>query len=177
MQLFHVKSKQTRRCPLVKARDNGGFTLIELAVALAIMAILAVTISTNLVGYQTKSQIDAIVLQLNSDIKQQQIKAMTGITEAASSPGAFGVYFEPQQYTLFEGSTYNTNDPNNFIVPLESGFTLSNVQFADNSLVFSPGSGEIANYVSGQDSIQISGGAGDIATISLNEFGVFTNIQ
>ena len=138
------------------------FTLIELLVVMGIFAIMIGFTSINLIRPQTTSSLYTTIDQINSDLKQQQIRAMSG--DGASS---YGVYFETNRYTLFTGSAYSVGASDNFIVNLEGGITISNPQ---TSVVFAQRSGEttstsftITNTNSGEQKI-----------ITINSLGAIT---
>src|SRR4030042_5273018 len=97
-----------------------GFTLIELMVVMAIFALITGFGALNLVNLQTKSSLAAHVNTLVADIKEQQIKTMAGDMGGTASQIEFGIYFESNRYTLFQGPTYSSSDPDNFIVDLSA---------------------------------------------------------
>lgn len=154
-----------------------GFTLIELMVVLGIMAVLTTisTISLTQVHSQTFASSSKDVLL--SDIKSQQSRAMNGYTNK-STPQDYGVYFGNTFYTLFEGSTYDQNDPLNHIVTLDGQLDVSTSTFPDNQLVFEAGSGEIKNYQEENNQIIITDPqSGTAGVIYINKYGVFTEIN
>ncbi|OGE11288.1 hypothetical protein A3A60_02000 [Candidatus Curtissbacteria bacterium RIFCSPLOWO2_01_FULL_42_26] len=97
-----------------------GFTLIELLVVMGIFAIMFGFASINLLRPQTQANLDTTLSTIVADLKEQQIRAMTG-----NGPSAYGVYFEPSRYTLFTGSIYSAGAADNFSVNLEGGITIS----------------------------------------------------
>lgn len=150
---------------------NQGFTLIELLVVLGLVALLAVFASINLIRPQTKISVDSTVQTLISDIRQQQIKTMSGDTEGQGTALNFGVYFSPTSYTLFRGSTYNPSDISNFEVELDTNLNLSTT-FGSSEVVFSRRAGEINNFVGGANTITVTNSAdGESKVFFLNQLG------
>src|SRR3989344_9266975 len=85
--------------PITVNRKTSGFTLVELMVVMGIFALMLGFTSINLIRPQTQANLDTTVTTLVSDLKEQQIRAMTG-----DGPSDYGVNFEPGRYTLFTGS-------------------------------------------------------------------------
>ncbi|PJA00402.1 MAG: hypothetical protein COX78_00530, partial [Candidatus Levybacteria bacterium CG_4_10_14_0_2_um_filter_35_8] len=128
-------------------------------------------ISFNLVGVQRTASVSSTVDILLSDIASQQTKAMLGVGSASGN--SYGIYFQPGEYTLFKGITYPPSDPNNFVVSLDPGITLTNITFPSSSIVFSTGTGEINGFLDGQNTISIKDAQGTkIETITINRYGV-----
>lgn len=155
-----------------------GFTIIEISIVITILIVLSTLVLVNLSGFQTRSETDLFLLQLNSDIKQQQLKAMNGVKENSPNPTSFGIYFDVNEYTLFEGTSYSESDPTNFVLSNPTGIQFSTVEFTNSSIVFEKGSGEITGYVDGNDSITIlHSGSGNTTQLSMNKLGVFTSVE
>lgn len=154
-------------------RKQQGFTLIELGIVLAIMAILLTLSIVSLSNIQDQTYISKSLEILLSDIKMQQNKAMNGETDGETSTYRYGIYFEGNTYTLFRGDTYNPSDSYNFTVTLDGQLSFSSVLFTNSEIVFEKGSGEILNFTEGNNTFSISDGT----TVSMNSLGVFTQIQ
>lgn len=152
--------------------NNTGFTLIELILIMGLFAILAALATVNLLRPQNKASIDTAVTTLVADLKEQQIKAMAGDSEGQGTAFAYGVYFEPQKYTLFRGSSYSGPDPAYFVIDLGGKVTLSST-LPLSQVVFSRRSGGVANFVAGSNTITITqNSSGQQKTITINRFGV-----
>lgn len=149
---------------------RSGFTLLELLLVMGITAVLLSLVTVSLIRPQTQATTDSVVLLLTSDLRQQQQKAMNGVRETSGS-SSYGVYIQPHQYTLFQGSTYQAGNSTNLVIPLQTSTTLATT-FAGSQIIFLPISGEVANFVSSNNSITITTGGGVVQTIQLNQYGV-----
>ena len=148
-----------------------GFTLIELALIMGIIAILVSFITINLLKPQTTASTSSSTQVLIADLKEQQIKAMAGDGEGTANSQAHGVYIEPTRYTLFRGTTFSSGEPSNFTVNLESGLSLSTT-LPQQQIVFTKRSGEVAGYTLGSDTITLSHTqSGDQKVITINRYG------
>jgi len=149
--------------------SKNGFTLVELLVVMAIILTLFGFVVIGLTStertFSTSSSKEIIV----SDLKLQQIKAMQGIG------GAYGIYFQPDRYTLFSGDSYSPSDPDNFEIVLNEGIVISDISFPASTVVFTPMSGEINNFVDGSNTITVQDvQATKIININLNRYGVIS---
>ena len=144
--------------PITVNRKTSGFTLVELMVVMGIFALMLGFTSINLIRPQTQANLDTTVTTLVSDLKQQQIRAMSG-----DGPSAYGVYLEPNRYTLFTGSIYSAGATDNFSINMDGGVTLS----PTTQIVFAQRSGETSTTtitVTNTNSNQTK-------TITINQYG------
>lgn len=156
---------------------NRGFSLIETVVVLAVFAALLGLVMINILNSRSSTAINTSLSLLITDIKNQQTKAMLGDTEGRGVPDNYGVYVAPTQYTLFHGQTYSSSDSVNFNVKAENGFSFSTT-FPNNQVIFASSSGEIVNFVPGQDTISaVEIRTGQQKTIQLNKYGVITSLN
>ncbi len=156
---------------------RSGFTFIELIVGMGVFATLVGLATVNLLGVQRKSSLTATIDTLIADIKEQQIKAITGDTFGGGQ-SSYGIYFGPGQYVLFAGGTYHPNDSTNAMIPLDTNVVFSSINFPDTSVVFASGSGEIINFNSQAHTVtllQVHSGEGK--TIDINRYGVVTSVN
>lgn len=133
-------------------------------------------ITINLLNAKQSANINTTVSTLVSDVKEAQIKAMTGDTEGRGSETAYGVYFGTNSYTIFHGKIYSSADPTNFSVAVDTSLSLSTT-FPSSQVVFTSGDGSVSGFTSGQNTITIN----DLTnaktkTIYINAEGVITNI-
>jgi prepilin-type N-terminal cleavage/methylation domain-containing protein len=157
---------------------NHGFTLIEISIVLAVTALLFSLAMISLTRVQTNTYVGSSVQSLLSDIKLQQTNAMNGRLGQGGTTTQYGVHFETNSYTLFEGGTFDELDPANFTVTLQGSTEFSFVTFPSNKIVFEKGSGEIAGFVEENNTIVLQDvGSGIQTQIELNALGVFTKIQ
>lgn len=155
-----------------------GFTLIELLVVMAIISILFAISIVNLNTLQQNTYQNSSEEVFLSDLKLQQLKSMTGDNNNSSTFKTFGIYFGPNSYTLFRGSSYSASDPENFTVELNPNLSFSSVLFTNSQIVFAKNSGEITGFVAGQNKITINNSITNIdSVITLNKYGVITSIE
>ena len=152
---------------------NQGFTLIELTLVMGIIAILISFITINLLKPQTTASTASTVQILGADIKEQQIKAMSGDSDGESSTDSQGIYFESNRYTLFRGPNY-TSGSHYFQVDMDQNLILSNT-LPSSQVVFGKRSGEVASYAPGSDTITLSHTqSGEQKIITINRYGAIT---
>lgn len=156
---------------------NKAYTLIEVSVIVAVMAILLSISTFNLLNFQDRASVDTTVETFVSDIKTQQLKSMSGATEGNPTPSPYGIYMESGEYTLFTGATYTPADPLNFTVEITNTLEITTT-FPQNTLIFTRGSGEIQGFTAGNNTITIRHGPSDIQkTITFNRYGTITGIN
>ncbi len=157
---------------------RNGFTLIEVAIIIAISAILLSISSLTLSNLQNRTYLDTSVETLISDIKHQQVLAMSGDTAGAGTVQPFGVYFDIDSYTLFRGTVYDPEDPYNFTVSLYDNLEFLDVDFANSQLIFMSGSGEIYGLTSGEAGVtMVNTVTMDQKILEFNTYGVLTQIH
>lgn len=123
-----------------KRTEQYGFTLIELAVVIAMLAILLGLVSVNLFRAQNTVSISATTQQVITDLRQQQIKAMVGDSEGRGAPDVYGIHFNSGSYVLFHGSTYSATDSANRVITLDSG---SEIVSVNQNIIFARLSGDL----------------------------------
>ncbi len=161
-----------------KAKYDAGFTLIELLVVITISSILFALIAFNLAGIQDRTAHRAGVNTIISDLKLQQIKAMTGSTEGRSASDNYGIYFMTDRYVLFHGNSYSASEPTNFTIELPENIRIQSTAFPGNSVLFSKVSGEVAGFTSGNNTIVIrETNLNSDKTITINRYGVITSVN
>lgn len=146
---------------------KNGFTLPELIIAVSFFAILLTLVTINLLGSRKQIAQGANIDVMVADIKAQQAKSMGG--EGTSVPSDYGVYLESDKYTLFTGDTYSAGNSTNFAIGLDPAVTLNNILFPNSVIVFSKGSGEVANFSSGQNAFSVNS-----KTVTINKYGAIT---
>ena len=150
-----------------------GFTLPEVIVAIAFFGLLVGLVTISLFNARGQTAQGATVDVLIADLKEQQIKAMSG-----SGDLDYGIYLEAGKYTLFDGNTYTPGASSNFEIALDPSIAISNILFPNSIIVFQKGSGEILNFVSGQNTfiVNLTTG-GNPRTVSLNRLGAVDQSQ
>lgn len=154
---------------MIKYRFQKGLTIIELMVAIGILLVLFALTTINISRLPSSAAQSSGYDLLISDIRSQQNMSMTrGLS--------YGVEFEGTSYILFTGTSFNPADSNNFIVNLDPNLSFTGSSFPTNAngsyVVFSVGTGDFANYISGHDSISITNNAtGEVKQVRINKYG------
>ncbi len=161
-------------------KPESGFTLLETIIVIAIFLLLSALVLPNSLNFRSSSSINTIVSTFMTDLKNQQIKAMTGDTEGRGFPDTYSIYVKsatPSSYVLFHGQNYSQSDTSNFAIVIDGQYLLS-ATFPSSKIVFASGSGEILNYVATQSSVTIKEKrTGQQKVIQLNKYGVATSIN
>lgn len=149
-----------------------GFTLIELLIVVGLITLSAILILPTFSRSKPINSIESSVNILVNDIKEQQLNAMLGETQGVGV-NSYGIYFQQSGYSTFQGVTYSTNNQSNFDVTLPDDVLITNIAFPQSQLIFSRHSGDVLNFVNGQNTIQIkSKNTSDLKTITVNKHGV-----
>ena len=148
---------------------NRGFTLIEVIVAVGIFATLAGLSTVSLIGSQHTASLDATLLTLVTDLRQQQLKSMTGDTEGRGVNSSYGIHFDTNDYVLFHGS-YNAADTSNFKVNLNGSLNF----LSPGEIIFNKGSGSLSGLTTLvlHDSL-----IGKQKNININDYGVISAVD
>lgn len=158
-------------------KNSFAFTVVELLVVMGLLAILLSLSSVNLITFYNKNTLGTSVDALISDLKQQQLEAMVGDTLGTSSNNAYGIYFQPDHYTLFQGNNYSPTNPQNFDVNLNADTQFSNILFVNSQVVFASVSGEVVNYNQNYNYVTLKNiQTGETKTIQINSYGAVTNV-
>lgn len=153
---------------------HSGFTLIELLLAMGIIAVLFSIASILMLNLIPKATLSSLSEVLIAELKNQQLRAMAGDASVSGSIQDFGFHISGQQYTLFRGSVYDSQITDNFAVAIEDPITLETT-FANQQIVFDSGSGEILNFIDGQDTVTLRNTqSGETIILELNRYGVIT---
>lgn len=125
-----------------------GFTLTELLIVIGLVIILFTFSSISLIGSVRRPAQAGVFDVLVSDVRSQQLKAMTG------KEGEYGINFSETSYTL---------TPDNFVVNLPSGFRFTTTP----SIVFSKVTGEIVDTTVLIEDTQ----SGKTTEVNINKYG------
>lgn len=158
--------------------DKNGFTLIEILLVIAITVILLSFSAINLLNFQQSAVVLSSVEQVISDIKFQQTSAMNGVRENNNTAQRFGIRFNDSAYILFHGESYNPLDSTNLNISLGHGARMNSLTFPQSEILFEKGSGEIVNYLEGQNTITVTDSNNVNKTkIVFNKLGTVINIE
>ncbi len=152
-----------------------GYSIIELLLVAAILAILFGFLMMNLPRVTRTSTLTGELEKMVADIKLQQTNAMSGERVGGQSVSGYGVRFETDRYILFFGTSYSSNDANNRVTLLDSHVEISSVTFSNTSVVFAPMSGEVVGYATAASSLVLREKDDDRSqSVSMNAYGVIT---
>ncbi len=150
-----------------------GFTLLELMLTLSILAVLFALTVVNLTNIIPKANTRSAAEVLVADLREQQMKAMSGYEAVTGGASDYGIFFETDQYTLFTGSSYVEGHQENFVVTLENGLEFDTTNLPLSTIVFLRASGDPANYSDDYHSIRIRNVVtAELRTITYNQSGV-----
>lgn len=150
---------------------EGGFTLIEMLATIAIFLIITGLMTMNLAHTQRSTSVQTAVEQFASDVRNQQIKAMNG-----EGTGGIDIDETNNKYTLFKGASH-TPGPSDFTVNLNQGINISS-NFTGHEIIFNQPSGEIKDYIQGNDWVQIKNANGtENQKLIFNKYGVIYQID
>ncbi len=116
-----------------------GFTLLELLISIAVLALLGTFIVSGFSSYRESAALDQAVDEALELLREARSRALA--SEGASS---FGVYFASTSVTLFPGGIYVAGNPSNTVVALPPGVTVTAISLSTTtaSAVFERLSGE-----------------------------------
>lgn len=155
-----------------------GFTVVEMILVMFIFVILYSIVSLRLVNITQIASVRNPLESFITDMKSQQSKAMVGDTQGSADISDYGIYFESGRYILFRGSAYSGTEATNYIVNLNSPVQFSTITFPNAALIFSRGSGEVAGFVNGQNTVTIRNQtSGEQKTVTVNRYGVITSVN
>jgi len=139
----------------IPVQNQKGFTLIEILLVMTVLGVL-IAVSTQIVQFNLPHIVlDTVTQQVISDIKNQQMVAISGVTPQNGTYVDYSIRFEEHRYIMYPGLVYQENNPENTIVLLDNGYVFSDITFASGELSFSRLSGDIRNYSSEQNTFKI----------------------
>ncbi len=152
-----------------------GFTLVEISLAIGIVLLLLIIASYNLSGLIPKTSTRSTFKTLVTEIKSQQLKAISGNANGSLEPQSQGIYFNEQSYILFTGDFYSAASPNNIEVDLENKAIFTDIDLPGDSIVFSAGSGLVKNYEASHSAFTVTtSNQVDEITVELNRYGILS---
>jgi Tfp pilus assembly protein FimT len=154
---------------------RSGFTLVEILIIMGILAILFTISSLNLSNTVPQNDLSNATELLIANLKQQQLSALTGNTEAQSASSNYGIYFTAGKYVLFRGNSYNANDSGNYVINTDD---INDSTTASGSvLIFQKNTGQILNFQPANNTITLTHTSIQKSkTITLNKYGVIESI-
>lgn len=140
--------------------SQNGFTLIELILVIAIIAIIAAGSIPFLASFNQRSQGDAVAREVVSALRFAQQKAI-----ASENDSQFGVYFDDpsNEFIIFRGASYGLNPVEDRVFSYEDSVTISQ-SFTGDEVNFEKVTGNTADF--GTINITTSTGIAYPVTIS-----------
>ena len=139
----------------IPVQNQKGFTLIEILLVMTVLGVL-IAVSTQIVQFNLPhNTLDTLSQQVISDIKNQQMAAISGVTTQSGAYVDYSIRFEEHRYILYPGLVYQENNPENTIITLDNGYVFSEISFPFSELSFSRLSGDVRNYSSAQNAFKI----------------------
>lgn len=150
-----------------------GFTLVEVVIVGAIIGIMFMLTTQSLFRGNKSASLDQVSSSLLTDLRQQQIRAMQGMILTQGTIVDYSIRFESDRYILYPGAAYDSVNPQNQVVLLDSSMRFTSIGVPGSSITFALGSGDVRGYTSGADAVVLTETAtGNAWTIRVNEAGV-----
>jgi len=143
----------------IKKLSGLGYTTVEIVIVFVIITIITGIVAGNLLTFRHRVSTETTTSSIINDIKEQQNRAMLG---------------EREQTISFNSTSYQMND---FNIDLDSSLQITNVTFPEEKIVFASISGEIVDFIPGQNTLIIHNSFNNQAKIiNINRFGVITSV-
>lgn len=157
-------------------KKQRGATIIEIITVITVFSTLFGIITISLLTSRAKASFQGTLSVLVSDIQAQQVKAISFDTQNSPTTDTYGIYFTQSSYTLFKGATYESLDPNNFVVTFADDIQFSNISLPYSSVKFLRNSGEISGFDPNLHTLTlINTQTNEQKTININRYGVITS--
>ena len=156
-------------------RNTFGFTLIEVLLAVGLLGVLLALGIASFGQSNTKLKLDSTSRQIVSILAEARSKAMEADVEDQPTPSVYGVHFDSDKFTLFRGNSYDSLNPDNFIVATENVTISPNlpcgVPTECSNVIFTQVSGEVVGFDPALNWICLTSGS-SATKLTLNFLGV-----
>ena len=127
---------------LKREKNDSGVTVVELLVALAILAIITGIAVSSFGGFRRQKVLDNSAGEVASLLREAR-----ALTLASRDGAAWGVHFETSNVTLFRAPTFASGAANNKAVTLDAAVTLATTSITGggSDIIFKKLSGETNN--------------------------------
>ena len=141
------------------------FTMVELMLVVVLLAIGFGFVVLFTQTSQVRADINTQAASLVSDLRLSQSNAFAG-----KSTQSYGLHLETSGYTVFVGSTYDLNDPSNYVVSFPPNLEVQNISLngGGSSVIFDPPHGKTDEYGSFD---LVSTALGKTIIITINPLG------
>lgn len=124
-----------------QSENKNGFTFVELLIVIAIIAILSTVIVAALVNVRNARELDYATKEVRQIFEQARSNTL-----ASQDDSNWGVAANGSSVTLFPGTVYDPNDPDNEVFELPNTIEMANIDFNGGTEVyFLLGSGEASD--------------------------------
>lgn len=120
--LFDVSNFVRMRAPGTQKGRHGGFTLIEIVIVVAIMAILSSIIFTSFSSFRNTKVLDTAIEDILT-----LISTARGDTLSAKADTQYGVHLASGSATLYSGAVYVAGDSANQVVSLDGALEIVSI--------------------------------------------------
>lgn len=132
----------------MKIKNSAGFTLVEIIIVIAILAILMAIIIPNFFSINKNSDLNNGATEFSTILKLAQNKTLS-----SEDYSQYGIYLDtttsPHKYVLFKGQSYVSRDPSfnqSYSLPDTMEFYNINLQGGGNQIVFDRLTGASNNH-------------------------------
>src|SRR3989338_6463803 len=105
--------------------QHRGFTFIELLTALSIFLILAIMSVGVFFSFRPQNVLESDARRVESVLRLARTRTLSSLNSSN-----FGVHMEATQAVLFEGSTYDSGDPDNKVFTLAAANEVYDISLA-----------------------------------------------
>lgn len=144
-----------------------GFTVIELIVSIAIIAILAGIVLVSMNKYRQKEILKANTSTVVAVLREAQAKTLV-----AEGDSTYGVHFDDNQAVIFVGDTYNDSSGSNEIFYLSNLVGLATTSLGATDVVFSRLTGE--SSIAGAVNIYWLADPSASTTVNIHQTGIIS---
>ena len=145
---------------------QAGFTFVEITIALGIIIVLMSVVLTVFTSFRNNES-----LKSDTDLVVQVLRDARNKTLASKSYTTYGVHFSTPIITIFPGTTYDSNNPSNENISLNSNKTslTLNLNGGGSDVIFQRLTGETVQ--NGSITISLSG-MSQTKTVTIYKTGV-----